>query len=89
MMRRGWYWWVVVTASSMTTGTIAVVISLHSLSESERKLLEQQAESQRKFCEIVIAQDDAWSETTPTTATGRRVAEAVRKLRQDLGCPTR
>ncbi|GIE35887.1 hypothetical protein Ait01nite_089320 [Actinoplanes italicus] len=78
MKRRGWYWWAALLLSSLTTGTAAVAISLHS-----------QAESERKFCEIVISQDDAWSESTPTTATGRRVAEAVAKLRRDLGCPAR
>ncbi len=78
MRRRGWYWWVVVVASSLTTGTVAVAISLHS-----------QAESERKFCEIVVSQDDAWSETKPATATGQRVAEAAAKLRRDLGCPGR
>lgn len=62
-------------ASSLGAGTAAVAISLHA-----------QAENTRKLCGIVIAQDDAWSETTPTTVTGRRVAEAVHKLRRDLGC---
>lgn len=46
-----------------------------------------QRESERKFCDLVITQDDAWSETTPTTATGKRVAAAIAKLRRDLGCP--
>lgn len=78
MRRPTWYWWTALLASSLTTGTAAVAISLHS-----------QAESERKFCEIIVSQDDAWSETTPSTATGRRVADAVAKLRRDLGCPAR
>jgi hypothetical protein len=61
--------------SSLSTGVAAVVISLHA-----------QAESERRLCGVIIAQDDAWSETTPSTVTGRRVAEAVAKLRRDLGC---
>jgi ABC-type proline/glycine betaine transport system substrate-binding protein len=63
-------------ASSLATGTAAVAISLHA-----------QAESERKLCGVVSVQDEAWSRTTPTTATGQRVAEAMRKLRRDLGCP--
>ncbi|WIM97848.1 hypothetical protein ACTOB_001402 [Actinoplanes oblitus] len=72
--RRGYYW-VAILASSMATGTAAVAISLHA-----------QAESERKLCGIVITQDEAWSSSTPTTVTGRRVAEAMRQLRRDLGC---
>ncbi|MBG0560737.1 hypothetical protein [Actinoplanes aureus] len=75
MSRPGWYWWVALLASCLTTGITAVVISLRA-----------QAESERKLCGAVIAQDEAWSETTPTTVTGRRVAEAMRELRRELGC---
>jgi hypothetical protein len=76
--RRVGYFWIAILASSLTTGTAAVAISLRA-----------QAESSRKFCAIVVAQDDAWSETTPQTPTGRRVAEAIRRLRGDLECPGR
>ena len=86
-MRRGWYWWIVVLASSLTTGTLALVIALYSQAQSERQLEAQRRESERKLCTVLIAQDEAWSETTPTTVTGRRVAEAIRDLRRDLGCP--
>jgi hypothetical protein len=63
--------------SSLVTGTAAVAISLRA-----------QAQSQQQLCGIVAAQDDAWSETTPTTVTGRRVAEAMRDLRRGLDCPS-
>jgi hypothetical protein len=76
MRRPGWYWWAAMLASALGSGTAAVVISLHA-----------QAESERKLCGIVIAQDDAYTDTPPTTPTGKRVAEAMDKLRRDLGCP--
>ncbi|BCJ45307.1 hypothetical protein GCM10010168_85760 [Actinoplanes ianthinogenes] len=76
MRRQTWYWWAALLASSLTTGFTAVAISLHA-----------QAESDRKFCTLITTQDDAWSETTPTTVTGKRVAEAMRQLRRDLDCP--
>ena len=88
MRRPNWYTVMVVLVSSLVTGIAAVAISLHSQAESERDVLRAQQEAQRKFCDILIAQDDAWSETTPTTVTGQRVAEAIAKLRRDLGCPT-
>ncbi|WP_155123648.1 MULTISPECIES: hypothetical protein [unclassified Actinoplanes] len=65
--RPTWYTWTALLASSLATGTAAVAISLHA-----------QAESNRKLCGIVSTQDDAWSETTPTTVTGSRVAKAMR-----------
>ena len=87
MNRPNWYTVMAVLLSSLMTGVAAVAISLHSQAESERDLLQAQRESQRQFCDIVIAQDDAWSETTPTTVTGQRVAAAIAKLRRDLDCP--
>lgn len=88
MRRPTWYLVAAIAASSLVTGVSAVAISLHAQAESDRRLAEQRRTSDRKFCELISAQDDAWSETTPATATGRRVAAAVHKLRRDLGCPT-
>lgn len=78
MKSRGWYWWVALFVSCVTTGAVAVSIALRS-----------QAEQQRKICVFIVSQDAAWSETTPTTETGRRVAEDFRQLRRELGCPAR
>lgn len=74
-------------ASALGSGMAAVLISLNSQAENNRRLAEQQLTSDRKFCALVIAQDDAWSETTPTSVTGKRVAEAMRELRRQLDCP--
>ncbi len=50
---------------------------------SERSL----AESNRKWCSLVITLDDAYKETPPTTAAGKNVAESLHRLRGELGCP--
>ncbi|GAA2681648.1 hypothetical protein [Actinoplanes palleronii] len=76
MRRPTWYLVLAILLSSGLTGAVAIVWGRVD-----------RAESDRKFCDLISAQDDAWSETTPTTITGRRVAEAMRKLRQDLDCP--
>lgn len=76
MKRPTWYTLIAVLVSSVVTGSVAIVWGRID-----------RAESERKFCAIVVAQDDAWSETTPTSVTGRRVADAIAKLRRDLGCP--
>lgn len=76
MRRPTWYMVLAIFASSIATGTLALVLALRANSESDRKL-----------CGIVVAQDDAYSQTTPSTETGRRLAEALGKLRRDLHCP--
>jgi hypothetical protein len=73
--RPGWYWWAAMLASSLGAGGAALAISLHA-----------QAESARKLCGIVIAQDDTYGTTPPTTPTGQRIAIAMHKLRRDLDC---
>ena len=87
MRRPIWYTLAATLLSALVTGVAAVTISLHAQAESERRATEQRRASDQKFCDLISAQDDAWSETTPTTVTGRRVAEAMRKLRRDLDCP--
>lgn len=76
MNRPSWYVLVAILASSLATGALALVIALKANAESDRKL-----------CGIVTAQDDAYSQTTPATETGRRLAQALDKLRRDLHCP--
>lgn len=72
----GWYGWAAMLASSLVFALGAVWISLHA-----------QAESERKLCSVVDAQGEAYRLTPPTTATGKKVAAAVDKLRTDLDCP--
>jgi hypothetical protein len=74
--RPTWYTLLAVMLSSALTGAVAIVWGRVDRAESDRRL-----------CGVVVTLDDAWSQTTPTTATGRRVAEAIRKLREDLDCP--
>jgi len=62
-------------ASSLGAGTAALAISLHA-----------QGESARKLCGIVVAQDNAYSLTPPSTPTGKQIAAAMHKLRGDLKC---
>jgi hypothetical protein len=47
--------------------------------------------SEQKFCALIVAQDDGYNApvpagTPPLTERGRRIAEAIHRLRQDLAC---
>lgn len=45
------------------------------------------AQSQRRLCGLIVAQDDVYRESPPTTPTGRRVAAETSRLRADFDCP--
>jgi hypothetical protein len=45
------------------------------------------AESERKWCGVVVTLDDAYRVTPPQTPTGRQIAADVRRLRGEFGCP--
>lgn len=76
--RPGWYWWAAMLASSLATGAAALLVAVHV-----------NAESDRKWCSVVGTLDDAWSETPPTTASGRNLAADIAELRRRLNCPRR
>jgi len=44
-------------------------------------------ESEQKWCGIVSTLDDVYSSTPPQTPVGKDMAEQLRKLRDDFGCP--
>ncbi|WP_045742259.1 hypothetical protein [Actinoplanes rectilineatus] len=75
-MRPGWYTLAAVLLSSLTTGVIALAISLYAL-----------AEIRRQVCVVVVAQDDVYRETGASTPAGHRLAAALRSVRGDLDCP--
>ncbi len=43
-------------------------------------------ESDRKWCDLVSTLDQAYRQAPPQTETGRRVAEGIARLRQNLDC---
>ena len=70
-----WYLLVAIFASCITTGVLAIVVARHGQQESERQL-----------CSLLIAQDDAYRQTPPSTPTGQRVASALAELRRAYDC---
>jgi hypothetical protein len=70
------YWWIALLLSSLTTGVVAIVVARNG-----------NAESQRKWCRVVVTKDDAYRETPPATAAGKNFAESISQLRRDIGCP--
>jgi hypothetical protein len=44
-------------------------------------------QAQHRLCGLIVAQDDVYRETPPTTPTGKRVAVEFAQLRRDFDCP--
>lgn len=74
--RSGWVWRAAMLASAALLFVASVVISLRV-----------NAESDRKWCSVVITLDDAWRQSPPTTAAGKTMAANMAQLRHDLHCP--
>jgi hypothetical protein len=43
-------------------------------------------ESSRKWCELVVTLDDTYTQTPPSTPSGRKVAQEIHNLRNSLKC---
>ncbi|MFG1847764.1 hypothetical protein [Micromonospora carbonacea] len=74
-----WRGWQVLVACLIA----AVVSAVSSMAYANRVA----RESERRWCGIVVAQDDAYRQQPPITAAGRNIAEALAGLRRDFGCP--
>lgn len=77
MRRPSWYTVAAMLASSIVTASVALVVALHV-----------NAESDRKWCSVVVTLDDAWTQTPPTTPAGRNLARDFHELRRRLDCPS-
>lgn len=81
-----WYSWVVVVLLSITTSGAALAVSINSIHRQQEAQRRQQQQGRQMTCQLVIAQDNAFTESTPATAAGRKAAIAWHQLRQQLGC---
>ncbi|MFG3418753.1 hypothetical protein [Micromonospora sp. NPDC048063] len=44
-------------------------------------------DSERKWCSLIATMDDAYRTTPPQTPAGRKIANDIRRLRNDFHCP--
>ncbi|MEU7771216.1 hypothetical protein AB0C44_07810 [Micromonospora taraxaci] len=83
MTWRGWHVLLVVLLTAVVTFTLALVSASRSAALSERA----RDESERRWCGVVVALDDAYRESQPQTPAGRRIADSIAQLRTEFGCP--
>lgn len=88
----GWYSWVTVVGTSVTSSALAVYLSVSVVSNDlERRQAEQAAQAERgrlAVCRLIIAQDNALDDpsTPPATQAGRKAAMAWHNLREQFRC---
>lgn len=79
-----WYLLVMVCVSLVALAGINIAYT--SYVDGQRAEAEREAD--KRWCDLLTTLDSAYSATPPTTAVGRNVADAVRKLRLSLQCPS-
>lgn len=84
--RRSWWGLATAYASAIIMGLVAMLFAADKAHEAESRAIETDRESSQKWCAVVVTLDDAYRQLPPTTATGRRLAEEIAKLRKDFGC---
>ncbi|WKU08020.1 hypothetical protein [Micromonospora sp. HUAS LYJ1] len=83
MTWRGWQVLVVV----LVTAVLAAGLALVSASRSAGVAEDARRESERRWCGVVVALDDAYQESRPVTPAGQRIADSIAQLRREFGCP--
>ncbi len=83
MTFRAWQVLVVVLVTAVVATALALVSASRSAALSERA----RDESERRWCGVVGALDDAYKESRPQTPAGRRIADSIAQLRTEFGCP--
>lgn len=89
----GWYSWLVVVGTSVTSSVLCLVLTLHatraSVERERQARIQSQTEGRRAACALIVAQDDAFSDTRPATPAGVKAARAWRDLRVQFKCNER
>lgn len=81
-----WYSWVVVVLLSITTSAVSLIISINTIHRNQEAQRQQSQQGRAMTCQLVIAQDDAFTDPAPVTAAGKKAAAAWHRLRVQLGC---
>ena len=82
LSRPRWMVLVIVVLSMLAVGLAGVGYTGYV--DGEREAAEREAD--KRWCQLLVTLDEAYSAATPTTDVGRKVAAAVHTLRVSLKC---
>lgn len=77
-----WYLLVAIVGSVMLLAAAGIAYTNWSIGRQNAT----ERENDRRWCEMLVTLDDAYSSTPPQSELGRRLAADIHKLRVDLGC---
>ena len=77
-------WVVLVTVVLSMMGLAVTGVSYTSYVDSERESAERDAD--RRWCQLLVTLDEAYSTVPPASEIGHRVAGAIHTLRIELDC---
>lgn len=82
-------WWPVAVSvgSSVLSAVLAATLCLTVSARNAEEGRDARRQMTADVCAIVVAQDDNYHDSPPTTDLGRRNAASMRQLRISLGCP--
>lgn len=89
MMKReapGWYAWLAVVGVTILSQGGGWIVSTHAAQRAAENQAEQSAATLRAVCAMVVAQEDVYRETPPSTAAGRNAERAWRDLHELFKC---
>jgi hypothetical protein len=78
-----WYSLLAIGVSVVLIAVTSAVLSQQARREAQRAA----GESERRWCGLVVALDDAYRSTPPQTPVGRRMAAELSSLRVQFRCP--
>lgn len=89
----GWYSWIVVVGTSLASSVLVLVVTLHlaraSVERERQARIQASEEGRRTACVLIVAQDNAFTDSKPATEAGAAAAKAWRQLRVQFKCDER
>jgi hypothetical protein len=85
---RAWYAIAVSFVACLAIALAGVAYTDHVQRQADKRSTAERAESDRRWCALLVDLDDAYKAPPgPTTEVGRKVAAEIHRLRQSFGCP--
>ena len=75
-----------VIASYVTAVFMSMIAMIVSINISTREARDTDIESNRRWCELLVTLDEAYSKVPPNTPVGMNIAAHIHNLRVDFNC---
>jgi len=84
---RAWYAIAVAFAACVVIALAGVGYTNHVQRQADRRSTAERADSDRRWCALLVDISRGQREAPPKTESGQRFAEEIDQLRREFGCP--